>query len=472
MPHSTIARSTHRPLAIGIAATALLCLATVSASAQTETVLYSFQPTNDISSSYSSLVSDSVGNLYGTALSGGSGCAQSNCGGVFRLSPPTAPGGSWTETILYNFGSILNDGVAPRGALAVDQHGNLYGITSGGGTYGYGTVFELSPPANPTGAWTESILYNFKLGTADGSSPVGGVAIDANGNLFGTTTSGGPGYCYGYPGACGTAFELSPPPKKGAPWKRTIIHAFGSGSDGSYPWSAPVVGAGGVLYGTTAGGGIFSCGLDGEPQGCGVVYQLTPPASAGEKWTESIYRLPSELAGAMFLGGVVQGRKGFLYASIYAGGPGENCLDTTSFPIGCGGILELAPPAPGNSKWHVSTIYTFTGLTDGAFPLASLTIDSSGNLYGTTGSGGGLGNCTGAVFAYATGCGTVFKLTRPSSPGGPWTETTLHDFSGGSDGLQPWGTLLLSGGVLYGTTPWGGYNNGINGLGTVYSVVP
>src|SRR5271169_656842 len=473
MQHFAVVPATRRYLAT-CASTFILCLTVGSAFAQTETILYNFQSANDVSSPYSSaLVTDSAGNLYGTAIYGGTGCALSNCGGgVFRLSPPSAPGGSWTESVIYTFGSSPNDGLSPRGALARDEHGHLYGTTNGGGTYGYGTVFQLSPPANPAAPWTESILHNFKLGTSDGNGPIGGVVLDSKGNLYGTTNSGGAGYCYGYPGGCGTAFELSPPPKKGAPWKRTIVHGFGSGYDGSYPWSSLVVGAGGVLYGTTLGGGIFSCSVDGNSDGCGAVFQLTPPATAREKWTEAVYDVPSELVGAYFLGGAVQGRNGALYAPIYAGGPGQNCMDASGFSVGCGGILELAPPDPGTSRWHVNTIYTFTGLGDGAFPLASLATDNAGNLYGTTGAGGGLGNCTGAVFAFASGCGTVFKLSPPTAAGGPWTETVLHSFSGGNDGQEPWGTLLLNGGVLYGTTVFGGTNNGLDGLGTVYRIVP
>jgi uncharacterized repeat protein (TIGR03803 family) len=466
MPHSTIIRRTRSV----VSAVTILFLATL-VSAQTETVLYSFQPTNDITNPYSSLIADSAGNLYGTATSAGSGCAQDNCGGVFRLSPPSEPGGQWTETVIHNFSSSPNDGAIPHGVLARDRRGNLYGTTLGGGTYDYGTVFQLSPPTSPTAPWTETILYNFNLGISTGASPSGGVVIDANGNLYGTTEGGGAGYCYGYPGACGTAFELSPPPIKGAPWKHTIIHGFGSGYDGAYPQSQLFMGPGGVLYGTTLGGGIFDCG-GGEPQGCGGVFQLTPPASAGAKWTEAFYNLPNQSVGEFFFGGVVQGRNGALYAPIYAGGPGQNCTDVDGFSIGCGGILELAPPAPGSSKWHVNTIYTFTGLGDGALLLGSLTSDDAGNLYGTTGSGGGLGNCAGSVFVYSSGCGTVFKLSPPSSAGAAWTETVLHSFSATPDGEQPWGTLLLNNGTLYGTTAFGGYDNGFSGLGTVFSVVP
>jgi uncharacterized repeat protein (TIGR03803 family) len=473
MPHARIAHSTRRHVAIHIPLVILFCFAGSAAFAQTETVLYNFQPTNDVLQPFSSLAADTAGNLYGVAISGGSGCTAANCGGVFRLSPPSAPGGAWTETVLYNFGSNPNDGVAPRGGLVFDKQGNLYGTTTGGGTGGYGTVFELSPPSTPTGSWTESILHNYKLGTNDGNSPVSGLVFDANGNLYGTTTSGGAGYCDGYPGGCGTAFELSPPAKKGGAWRRTIIHGFGSGTDGSYPWAPLIVGAGGILYGTTAGGGLFNCSLDGMDDGCGVVFQLTPPSTTGGRWTESYYLLPSSQVGIFFFGALVQGRNGALYAPTYAGGSGQqNCQDQLGFPIGCGGILELVPPAPGNTKWHVSTIYSFTGLGDGALPFASLTADSSGNLYGTTGAGGGLGNCRGAYITYAAGCGTVFKLSPPTSVGGSWTETTLHDFSGGSDGQEPWASLLLNHGVLYGSTPWGGYNNGFSGLGTIYSVVP
>jgi|HubBroStandDraft_6_1064221.scaffolds.fasta_scaffold00022_4 uncharacterized repeat protein (TIGR03803 family) len=465
---------TRRPLATSIAFATLLCLATVSASAQTETVLYNFQPANDVITPLSSLVADHEGNLYGTGSEGAGLCpGPTTCvGGVFRLSPPTTAGGSWTETVLYSFGSHPNDGQYPAAGLIFDQQGNLYGTTASGGAATWGTVFELSPPSTAGGPWTESILYNFTGGTSDGAVPLASLVFDKQGNLYGTTKSGGSGECYGFPGSCGTIFQLSPPSTKGGVWRHRIIHNFGFGADGSYPTAPLIVGEGGALLGTTSGGGFYNCPMDGLDEGCGVVFQLTPPATAGAAWTEELYRIPSQLAAAFAYGGVVQGHNGRLYAATSNGGTGQQCLDGNEIPVGCGVIFELALPTPGNHTWHVIPIYNFTGLADGAFPLTALVLDKSGNLYGTAAAGGGLGACSGAVLSYAQGCGTVFRLTPPASSGGAWTETTLHAFTGRSDGALPRGTLILNGGAIYGTTFYGGYNNGFNGLGTIFKVIP
>jgi uncharacterized repeat protein (TIGR03803 family) len=464
-----------RPFEICLAAALVLTL-TAFASAQTETVLYDFQPTNDVEVSYSSLIADAQGNLYGTALGGGiATCANQQCGGgVFRLSPPVSEGASWTETVLYEFGANPNYGGGPVAGLIFDKQGNLYGTTPGGGAYGLGIVFELSPPAHGSSSWTETILYKFGApGTYDGRVPLAALALDSKGNLYGTTGDGGDGPCYTT--GCGTAFELSPPATHGGAWKYRTIHSFGNNSDGAGPTAPLIVTTDGVLYGATQGGGIVGCGLYAMPSSCGVVFQLTPPSSPNGDWSESFWAIPTQAIGAIFFGGVLQGRDGAIYAPFLAGGSGQNCQDVVANPMGCGGVYKLTPPAGGGHNWKVQTIYTLTGLGDGAFPTSSLLSDSAGNLYGTAALGGGAGSCTGTEglpnFA-ASGCGTAFKLTPPASPDGIWTETTLHDFAGGSDGANPHGTMVLHNGVLYGTTAYGGYNDGFTGLGTIFSIVP
>ena len=143
---------------------------------------------------------DKSGNFYGTTLYGGND--PSGAGTVFELTPST-PAGEWTESVLWNFGDDA-DGAGLNAGLIIDTSGNLYGTTSGGGTSGAnGTVFELTPPSTSGGAWTESVLWNFGNGT-DGTIPVAGLIMDASGNLYGTTDSGGM-----YNG--GTVFELMPP---------------------------------------------------------------------------------------------------------------------------------------------------------------------------------------------------------------------------------------------------------------------
>jgi uncharacterized repeat protein (TIGR03803 family) len=218
---------------------------TPSAVGWTEKIIYNFGKPNarDAADPQASLVFDSGGNLYGTALSGT----------IFKL----IPGGSgvWTEEVLYTFENNGSDGISPYGSLALDSQGNLYGTTlHGGGSgchgYGCGTVFEVSPGAK--GLWTETILHSFGSG-ADGSEP-GAVTpiIDASGNLYGTTSAGGD---YGY----GTVFELSP--GVGGVWTETLLHSFGQGKDGQSPAAGLIFDSAGNLYGTTVDGGAAGGGI-------------------------------------------------------------------------------------------------------------------------------------------------------------------------------------------------------------------
>jgi hypothetical protein len=150
-------------------------LATVSSASAgwNEQVLYSFQGIPDGSVPVGGIVFDKAGNLYGATTDGGSkSCASAGqCGTVFQLAPPAHQGDPWTETVLYVFkGNASNDGATPVGGLVIDSSGNLYGTTAYGGTgdcvllgskLGCGAVYELSPPAQKGGAWTETVLYSF-----------------------------------------------------------------------------------------------------------------------------------------------------------------------------------------------------------------------------------------------------------------------------------------------------------------------
>jgi len=150
-----------------------------------ETILYSFNENGvDGYDSYAGVVLDGSGNLYGTTISGGA----YNGGIVYELTPTES--GSWTETILHNFNVTDGDGFNLNGSLIFDASGNLYGTTVYGGTYGAGTVFELSPPGMGQTAWTETILYNFQ-NTPDGAYPLSNLVFDSLGNLYGTTQQGG-----------------------------------------------------------------------------------------------------------------------------------------------------------------------------------------------------------------------------------------------------------------------------------------
>jgi uncharacterized repeat protein (TIGR03803 family) len=330
----------------------------------TRTDLYSFLGGSDGSGPRAGVIFDNAGNLYGVTSAGGSG----NSGTVFELTPDQH--GGWTETILYSF-TGGGDGAAPDSILIFDEAGNLYGTTASGGSGGNGIVFELSP--EPSGRWRKKVLHAFK-GRLDGALPPAGVIFDAAGNLYGTTSLGGR---FGL----GTVFELSP--AKAGNWKETILHSFSGVPDGSNP-AAGLVRSGGILYGTTYSGGSSTCGAVG---GCGTVFQLAP---ADGKWTETI-------------------------------------------------------------------IHSFQG-SDGIESLATPVFDQAGNLYGTTFEGGS-GPC--GV------CGTAFELTPTGSD---WEETVLHNFGSksGDAGTPASGVILSKSGKIFGTTVLGGNNN----AGAVYEVTP
>ena len=209
---------------------------------------------------HSTLIEDAHGNLYGTTTNGGA----SEVGTVFELSPPATNGGAWTETVLYNFGAYTNDGRTPwtwGTGLAVDGNGNLYGTTQNGGTYAEGTAWELSPPAISGGAWTETVIWNFgQPGVTDGLDPTSGLTIDNNGNLFGTTLYGQtPTVGFG-----GTVYELSPPSGMSGTWTEKVLAQFSESNgqyvNGFYPFAGVIGDGSGNLYGTTSSGGIYGIG--------------------------------------------------------------------------------------------------------------------------------------------------------------------------------------------------------------------
>jgi hypothetical protein len=368
-----------------------------------------------------------------------------------------------TETVLYAFKGV-SDGGSPQAALIADSAGNLYGTTEGGGAMtacagGCGVVFELTREKS-LGKWTETVLYAFK-GGKDGQAPMARLVFDANGALYGTTTSGGgSSNC---PGGCGTAFRLTPPAAKGKPWTNTVLHAFTGSVHGDTPSSGLVFGANGALYGTTISriSGVQPTCLTGP---CGTVFKLTPPAAGGKNWTETGPDFTGVYAPG---GGLLVDKSGSLYGTSYAGGS-DHC-----FIVGCGEVFKLTPPPAGTAGWTSSVIYAFTGgpsmggKKDGAFPNSDLIADSHGALYGTTALGPDQ-TCSG------NGCGTVFKLELPNRAGAPAVESVLYGFRSATDGASPvTGRLAIgAGGALYGTTPAGGGAPNCNLCGTVFKLVP
>jgi len=224
----------------------------------TEMVLHTFAGTNgDALDARAGVIADANGNLYGTAGDGGgSNKCIGGCGIVYELSPiPDDPESVWQERILHAFGISQNDGQLPLfGQLAMDRRGNLYGTTSQGGANlcfaGCGTVFELSHTS--TGHWVERVLYNFKFDSS-GFGPGGSVVIDKAGNLYGTTINGGSENC-----GCGVVYKLSPQP--GGQWQYTVLHTF-VGADGAQPDANLTLDDNGNIYGTTLTGGPGGAGV-------------------------------------------------------------------------------------------------------------------------------------------------------------------------------------------------------------------
>jgi uncharacterized repeat protein (TIGR03803 family) len=237
----------------------------------TESVLWSFGGSPDGIFPYGTLTMDPKGNLYGTTVLGGS----SGSGAVFEVTP--SGGGAWNEQVLYNFGQTTVDGGNPFAGVVRNSDGTLYGTTSMGGAYGYGTVYELTKPRTAS-AWAETVLYSF-TGGADGGEPISGVILDDGGRLDGTASIGGNASCGS---GCGTVYQLRPPSGHSAAWTMNVLYAFTGDSDGSEPSGGVVRSSGGKLLGTASVGGSANC--DG---GCGTVYELTPPKNGQSAWTET-----------------------------------------------------------------------------------------------------------------------------------------------------------------------------------------
>lgn len=363
---------------------------------------FSYEPTGP-------LALDGAGNLYGTTLSGGRGQAcQSEriCyGTVFKLT--SRSGGGFTASFLHAFTDQGADGYDPHGGVVRDASGNLYGTTVAGGTgvcqssggpaVGCGTVFELSPVEG--GSYAFKVLHNFQgavLGAPgrDGQAPYGNLVLDAEGNLYGTTTSSG-----AYNG--GTVFELSP--RAGGGWAEKILHYFDfAARDGFAPQAGLIFDAAGNLYGTTENGGTGHCVTYGERQitGCGTVFKLSPSSGSGR--TETVlYSFQTNGSDGWYpMGNLTFDNEGNLYGTTNAGGAGS-CTNVDGAFLGCGIVFELSPSSGG--AWTETVLHEFqNNSVDGMNPTGDVILDSSGNVYGTTFGGGNAGK---------TGGGTVFEIT-------------------------------------------------------------
>src|SRR5579863_2439490 len=344
-------------LAIGLLLTATI-LAPGQSQAQTYSLLYSFTGGSDGKWPYSSLIEDSAGNLYGTASAGGVNCFNPNgCGTVFELAP------NGTFTLLHSF-TDDSDGGGPLAGVIRDAAGNLYGTTNyGPGSSGWGTVFKLNS------ANKETVLHAF-TGAPDGASPSAPVVRDAAGNLYGTTQAGGAGND-------GVVFEWN-----AVTGKETILHSFTGGVDGANPGAGLLPDQGGrALYGETIQGGNSTCSGNFN-SGCGTAFKLT--ATGMEN-----YDFPGTgQQGESPQGGLIRDTQGNFYGTTFYGGT-----------AGYGEVFKI------DAAGQETVLYSFTGQADGAWPSAGLALDTAGNLYGTTYQRGSSSCNSGG------GCGTLFEIS-------------------------------------------------------------
>jgi uncharacterized repeat protein (TIGR03803 family) len=350
-----------------------------------ETPLYSFTGGSDGFCPEGPLVADKSGNFYAVAGGGGSTNCSGGCGTVVEFAPPYD-----TPTVLHTFQGG-SDGAEPNYGVVMGKKGNLYGTTSVGGVgscnetgypSGCGTVFQMT---QSNGVWSETVLYSFEGGTGDGAIPLGNLLSDSSGNLYGTTNEGGVTTCvYLAVQGCGTVFKLAPDGTE------KILYNFCSlanCADGAGPVFEPLImDKKGSLYGTTSGGGAY-CESDGQG-GCGTVFKLAPDGT--EKILYNFCSLANCADGEIPLAALIFDDKGNLYSTTNLGGTSDQ-----------GTVFKLAPDGTE------TVLYSFAGSPDdGADPWGTLIADKSGNLYGTTVSGGD-GNCQSIGLA---GCGTIFKV--------------------------------------------------------------
>jgi hypothetical protein len=281
----------------------------------TSNVLYSFSGGSDGSNPYVGLVLDKAGNLYGTTQYGGDlSCGFGGCGVVFELSPTS--GGTWIETVIHTFEGT--DGELPQTPLVFDAAGNLYGAAAEGGTTnsncsaGCGLVFRLTPA--PSESWQQTILYSFS--GSDGSGPVGNLAFDFSGNLYGVTVGGGD-FTQCQNSGCGFVFELSP---ASAGWTLTREFGFNGTTSGANPLAGVALGGSGHVFGSTYWGGDVHCTTGGTPRGCGLAFELSPTLTS---WTEKILHVFGTGNDGINPGSsLVLDRKGHLYGTtVFGGGP-------------------------------------------------------------------------------------------------------------------------------------------------------
>lgn len=405
-------------VAVGIA----MFSCAVYAQAATYSVVRNFNPNSGGDIPYGGLMMDHAGNLFGADSAGGTG----NWGTIFELLPNGK--GGWTYDEIYDCGK-MNDCSVPVGSLVMDQAGDLYGVTY------FGNVFELMPSGS--GVWTARVIHTFG-GGSDGSAP-SPLILDAAGNLYGVNATGGQDNL-------GYVFELM---SSIGGWSLVHLHDF-TGSDGAGTTNTAggevaglVWDAAGNLYGTTGLGGSSSkC-----QGGCGLIFELKNESGS---WTEIVLHNFSDGDGANPDAQLTIDSAGNLYGTTTSGGT-----------KGLGVVFKLTQ---SSGKWSARVLHNFTGAhLDGAYPNTPLIMDTAGNLFGATESGGAdLQSCQ---VMNDFGCGTAFEL---SPNGTQWKMTILHAFTGRKDGGFPGGVVRDASGNLYGAAQAGGANAG----GVLFKIVP
>jgi len=415
-----------------VRATLLITLAAVTITlplvvqAQTFSVIHTFSGNGDGYQPYAGLTIDGGGHLYGTTT-------EYIGGTVYEMKRVN---GIWTFNTLLNFNG--RDGLIPYSKVVFGTSGALFGTTFEGGTsldceFGCGAVYDLLPSGAVCKTfscpWTANAIVSFTDGADGGNPNLVDPVFDRQGNLYGTTAIGGST-------GIGVVFQLT---HTGGGWTENVLHNF-TGPDGAYPYSGLIFDQAGNLYGTTGYGGQFNQGT---------VYKLTP---SGSGWTlTTLYSFQGGADGTEPAAALIMDQAGNLYGSTVVGGAG-----------GGGTVFKLSP---SGGDWTFSLIYSLVGHQNQNFypgvfnPLA---MDAQGNLYGT------------AVLDGAHSNGSVFKL---SPSGGTWTYTSLHDFTNGADGANPFaGVTFDANGNLFGTTVYGGTTNGQAcqgiGCGVVWEITP
>jgi uncharacterized repeat protein (TIGR03803 family) len=401
-------------------------------------LVYSFcaQPNcTDGANPVGGLITDAAGNLYGATNGGGA-----RSGGVVYMLKPIEGKNAWTQIVLHDFcnsSECIASGAYPQAGVIMDEAGNLYGTTSGGG--GAGVVFQLTPDSTRT-TWQETILHAFcapYTNCPDGAAPYAALIMDASGNLYGTTVEGG-----GHDS--GVVFKLAPNQSRTA-WTYSVLYSFCSQVncvDGAFPVSGVIADSAGNLYGTTLG--------YGGGWGAGVVYQLAPNQNQ-TAWAYTVIQTfctPGNCPPGGAPGGLVLDQAGNLYGVV------NGQYDSNGF------VFRLAPNDT-HTSWTATILYSFcqqNNCADGVYPDDGLAVDGQGNLYATTELGGDWGK------------GTLFRLSPAAAQ---WSLSTLYSFcrfagcrDGFKSGLPSDGHLLMAGaGTLYSTRFYGGWY----GWGAVFS---